>query len=132
MKDQKKTKKDPLRRLKYIGYCAACTPPEKTSFEDFIRFAKTYLCVQNRVLFKDPIWETYGDEEIIVEYFAHVFAKDPDKKTEFELQIEAKKSDYDEFLEFANKSIEDNAVELEDKAAEMEDSVSFSPDALGD
>ncbi len=132
MTDQKKPKSDPLRKLKYIGYCKACSPPGNMTFTDFVSFARTYLCIQTNRLLKDPIWDIYGDEEVIVEYFAHVFSKDKDMRTKFELEIEAKKSDYDEFLEFANKSIEDNAVELEEIADGMEDSISFSPDAIGD
>lgn len=131
MSSQKKPK-DPLHNLKYIGYCAAFMPPGKALLPEFVIYAKTYLCIKNRVLFKDVIWDTYGDEEIMVEYFAHIFSSDSRKKEEFEGLIGASKSEYDEFVEFANKGIVDNVGELEDKAKEMDESISFSPNTLGD
>ena len=123
---------DPLHRLKHFGYCAAFGSTDRLTLRQFITYAKTYLCIQNKVLFKDPIWDTYGDEEILVEYFAHLYTKDADARAKFEGQIKKTPSEYDDFLQFADKSITENAKELEDRANEMKDSISFKPDTLGD
>lgn len=127
-----KPKLDPLKQIKFIGYCAAFTPPESNSFDDLVLYAKTYLCIQNKILFKAHIWDEYKEEEILIEYFAHVFAKDSDRKSEFEIEMGMKKSNYDEFLEFANNSIDKNKQELVDTLGDMEESINFTPNVMGE
>lgn len=135
---QTKTKKkphDPFKPLKYIAYCKACTPPEGMNYGEFLEVIKTYLCFETKTLFKDPIWDTYSDEELIIEYYARLFKNSPERREEFEAEIDKKdvlESEYDEFLKFADKGIEKNREELEEKADKLEDSLSFTPDTLGD
>ncbi len=131
-KSSKKTP-DPFKKLKYIGYCRACAPPGKgMQFKDFVNYVKTYLCFETKTLFKDPIWDSYSDEDLIVEYFARIFRVDKDRRQKFEAEIGKKDTDYDNFLEFADAQIEKNQEELNEKADELEDNVSYSPEVLGD
>lgn len=120
--------KDVFHRLKYIAYCRSQLPPEEvgTDYADFVDFAKHFLCVKTNRLFKDPIWETYTNEEILIEYFS------------YEFQNEQKRIDFEkELLNVNSESIDDWLVSQSSKSkpvepVELEDKIEFSPDSLGD
>lgn len=111
--------------LKYIAYCTACLPPESVGhgYEDVLRYARFQLCCKTNRLMKDPIWDKYTDEEILIEHYAHNFAVDPDAKINFE----------QEYMQ-GDKSLDDWMIQEADKleAFVPEDRVSYSPDNVGD
>lgn len=58
--------------------CLSQLPPEpiKPTFEDLVNTAKFHLSLEKKVLLHDPIWDTYSDEDILVEWYAIVASKD--------------------------------------------------------
>lgn len=120
---QKENKKDPLEPLKLIAYARAFTPlgREDVSYQDLLIYAQMMLCKETKTLYKDPIWDTYTDEEILIEYFSHFFMKDEDAKSEFEAAVTGVADDMFEWLDQKSKEAD---KELEDS---LEDSVSFTP-----
>ena len=86
-------KHDSFRTLKYIGYCLSQLPPDpKTrSYEDYVNHAKYRLSVERGLLLKDPIWEKYTDEEVLIEHFALIFDKDKETVVEEPKVEESKK-----------------------------------------
>ncbi len=122
--------KDIFKRLKYIGYCWSQMPPEETGIDltDFAQYCKFQLCKINHKLMRDPVWEAYGEEEIITEYYAHVFANSKEKVKEFESSLELNKDTqiYDWFDEMIKK----NQTELNTKAVEDKPGFEFIPDSL--
>ena len=83
--------KDRFLPIKYMGYCMSQMPPEeaKTSFEDFVTYAKFQLSVDKHVLMEDPDWDKYTDEAILVEYFANMFLKSKEERERFEATLGA-------------------------------------------
>lgn len=134
MKNQKKSKKikksDPLLALKYVGYCWAHTPPgDETTLEDLVNFAKFFLCKKANRLWKDLIWNEYTNEEILIEYFAHLFAQDASARTEFEVQMNVGTQIYGEdIFDWLDRKVKENQVETARKIEAMPDKVSFSPE----
>jgi hypothetical protein len=131
---QPKKENDPLRSIKHIGYCRAFTPPgENTTIEDMVQMAKHALCRLTNTLWKDPIWDQYTDEEILVEYFAHRFCTNADAKKEFEVEIDAGKDLYGEdIFDWLDRKVKQNQEEMQKKLDEMPDKVSYTPDGLKD
>lgn len=128
---QKKPNKDIFERLKYIGYCWSNLPPEnvETDLEDFIRYCKFQLCKASNRLMKDPIWEEYCEEEIIAEYYAHLYATSKDAREKFEHALQGMDEDIYDWLD---KMIAENQKELENKSDELEEGFDFAPDSLGE
>src|SRR6185436_4910131 len=92
-KKQTKTKKDYFRKIKYMGYCMSHLPREDSiSLDDMVKFAKFQLCLKNKVLMKDPIWDDYTREEIMAEFYAHQFSFSEKAKLEFEASIKLNES----------------------------------------
>lgn len=129
-KTPKKKEHDPLFALKYKGYCWANTPPgDHATLTDLTNFAKFFLCKHAARLWKDPIWDEYTDEEIMIEYFSHLFSKDETARKEFEVQMNAGEMVYgDDVFDWLDKKIKQNQEEMEKKLDEMPEKVSFSPD----
>ena len=134
MKLEKRTilsqKKDSLSRFKYIGYCLSQLPPDDASLEwpDFIEYVRFQLCRINGKLLKDPIWDDYKDEELLVEYYAHLFFKNKDERETFLGTLRSSVGVSDDWLDWADSQIEKNKKEM----AKEEDHISFSPDTLGE
>ena len=114
----KSKEKDPFQRLKHIAYCMSNCPPKDHTYDDFVLYAKFQLCIICKVLWKDPIWDNYGDEEILVEYFAHAFNKSEDFQKEFEASLDFGYSGDD--LEWFNKQIKKNKNEVKNSVGEFE------------
>lgn len=133
-KTKKPKKDDPLETLKYRAYCRALTAPgEDTTLEDFITFAKFFLCKLSHRLWKDPIWDEYTDEEILIEYFSHLFSTDKAARAEFEVQAFSGKEMYGEDIyDWLDRKMDELKVENEKKLEEMPDKVSFSPETNKD
>lgn len=116
-----------FKRLKYIAYCRSQLPPDEVGYDysDFVEYAKQFLCAKTNKLFKDPIWNTYTDEEIIIEYFSHTFTNSEKVRIEFERELlNVKDEDIDDWL--VNQASKSKPVEV------LEDKIEFSPDSLGD
>lgn len=129
-KPPQKKEPDRLRNLKFKGYCWANTPPgDETSLSDLITFAKFYLCRKARRLSKDPIWDEYTDEEILIEYFAHLYTEDKTAKEEFELSLNHEEGIVDEdAYSWLDKMVAQNQEEMKKKAEELPEKISFSPE----
>jgi hypothetical protein len=129
-KTKKKTPRDPFFRPKYIGYCWSETPLDKVMFEDLSNFAKFQLCLATNRLMKDPVWDSYTTEEILVEFFARKFSKDRNYLKEFELSLA--KNEINDFGLWADKLIDMDNKEKEEKIKNLEENITFSPtDVMG-
>jgi len=125
------SKRDPLLKLKYIGYCRTFFPPKgNSSLHELLRVAKQFLCNQTRTLWNDPIWDRYSDEEILVEYYAYQFSINEEFLGDFESQIGKENFVSDDLLDWFDEQIEENKKELEAKAAKLDDDFSVSPNEL--
>lgn len=122
---------DPLLRIKYMGYCMSQLPPEEANreFDDVVRNAKFQLCQISNRLMHDPIWETYTDEQILVEYYAHVFSKDKEEKEKFEAILRGKDPDLVDWL--VDEAEKENA-RIKQLGEQEEESVRFNPNTIGD
>lgn len=129
----KKEKRDSrFDRLKFVAYCKSNLPPEgvELTYEDFLEYAKFQLSLEKGVLLKDPIWEKYTDEELLVEYYANLFEKNESAKKEFETVLAGVQGD-DGFEEWADKQIASSKPE-EPKDEEDEESFEFVPEEPGE
>ena len=120
-------KNDSWDRLRFIGYCWAKLPPEGAGadFDDFVQYAKFQLCSKANRLMKDPIWDEYRPEEILIEYYALLYHNNEKQAEDFLKDINGiNDSDYDWILDQAEQ-------EEIIKSEEEPDSLSFEPDELG-
>lgn len=124
-------KEDLFYNLKYIGYCWATLPPEEAdfNFDDFVRFCKFQLCKSTNTLMLDPIWDKYEDEDIIAEYYAHLFYTSNKEREKFETTLKGFSED---IFDWFDQMIEKNQKELKTKADELEEDLSFTPDVIGE
>jgi hypothetical protein len=99
----------------------------ETEFADFVDFCKFVLCTKTSTLFKDPIWESYTDEEIIIEYYSHLYHGNEEEASAFRLGmgIDDLQDSLGAFAEWAESQEENNKKELEET---FEENVSFAPD----
>ena len=119
---------DGFDRLRFIGYCLAKLPPEEAEvdYDDFVRYAKFQLCRANRLSMKDPIWDTYKSEEILIEYYALVFHNNDKEADKFLSKLKG----YDEDIyDWFDEQISKNQEELENQD---DDQISFNPESIGD
>lgn len=121
---------DRFQKLKLMGYCLAFLPPQgiDTSLKDFVEFAKYQLCKERHLLMKDPIWETYGDEEILVEYYAVLFEKNQTLKAEFEAALVKQDVDFMQWLDKELRENEKKRAEENEGPPEFE----FDPSTIGE
>lgn len=133
MNPEKKSKPkqhDRLVSLKYKGYCWSHTAPGETlGMDDLVNFARFFLCKHSHRLWKDPIWESYTDEEIMIEYFAHLFQNDEIARKEFEASIDAGTEVYGEDIyDWLDRMVKQNQEEMKKKLEDLPEKISFSPD----
>lgn len=125
------SKDDTFLRLKYMGYCLSNLPPEGVTFtfEDFVNYCKFQLCKLNNKLMLDPVWNNYENEEIIVEYYAHVYSSSKEERAKLETALTGHDgSIYDWF----DSMIEKNKQELNKKVSDLPEDLSFTPSTLGE
>lgn len=127
--EKKQKQPDPLVTLKYRGYCLALTPPgENYTIDDFVNYAKFFLCKQTHTLFLDSIWEKYSDEEIMREYFAYYFINNKEARTEFEAKHFSGTETYGEDIyDWLDRMIAENRRDMDKKREELPEKISFSP-----
>ena len=127
------SEKDKLLPLKHIGYCWSQMPPDEdnVTYGDFLAHVKFSLCKLSHRLMKDPLWDEYTAEEMIAEYYAHVYTVNKEERALFETTLRGEDPDVHDWLD---KMIEDNQEVTKQKIEEMglEDSLSFKPEGLGD
>ncbi len=86
---------DPFLILKNVGFLRSQLPGKDsgiTSF-DYIAYARHHLCNKRNVLFLDPIWDRYSNEDILVEFFATQFDENEEFRNEFFKQLNDGKSE---------------------------------------
>ena len=127
-----KKKPDPFGRLEYIAYCRNYTPPVNGEYHDLIKFARNYLCLVKNVLYYDPVWDHYGDEELLVEYYSVRMSKDETFKDEIEAKIKGKGNTTADLEDWADKEIAKYNEEREQRMAKAieEAKVDFSPNSV--
>lgn len=131
MSQKKKIERDPYRNIKYMGYRLSELPSPYNIY-DLVRYAKFQLAIMSKRLLKDPIWDEYTAEEILVEFFGHQFVEDEGLKAEFEKQLGLGLKGVDEFNDWADKQIAKSRIENEKILGGVEDKVSFNPSTMGD
>jgi hypothetical protein len=117
--------------VKAIGYAWAFLPHDgSSSRRAFLDHCKFYLCQRNRILMKDPIWDSYTEEEIFIEFYAHLYCAEEKQKRAFETSLRGLEDTPDSFADWASDMENKNKAEIEAKAEQLEDSFSFSPKDL--
>lgn len=128
----KKKKVDPYKKLKYIGY-RMVQLPNPYSRQDLIRYAKFQLAAKTNRLLLDPIWDSYTEEGLLAEFYAHQMSENERFLQEFESSLGDIYGVVDEFDAWANKQMAEEAKIRDKVMGETEDSVSFSPgDVMGE
>lgn len=123
---------DPYRNLKKLGYYTSQLP-DRYSKEDLIRYAKFQLARRAKRLLKDPIWDEYTEEELLIEFYSHQFEDNEKFKVEFEQELGKSADKIDDFAAWADKKIAEDAKIRDMTMGQAEDHVKFSPnDVMGD
>ncbi len=127
-----KPKVDPYKGIKYIGYRISQLP-DRYNMSDLIRYAKFVLASKTHRLLKDPIWDDYTVEELLIEFYAHQFNDSKEARIAFEQSLDIATDNVDDFAAWADAEIAKEDKIREKTLSELEDSVSFSPsDVMGD
>lgn len=122
---------DPLRRIKHIGYCLSQPPHkrEKVGLADFVNYARFQICEARKVLFWDPVWENYTDEQILAEYYAVLFSRNKEVMEEFEgTLLGAQASDVKWLLDQSDKAKKE--LKKLEVAKEVEELFDETPESL--
>ena len=99
------------------------------SMDDMVAFAKFFLCKRMSRLWKDAIWDSYTDEEILIEYYAHIFAENDEERRKLEVAIDAGVDLYGEdIFEWLDRKVRENQIEAKTKLEEMPEHIGFSPE----
>jgi hypothetical protein len=131
MENKPKSKKGPLFKLKYMGYFLAGLDENRQdlTFKDFVRIAKFFLADERKILLKDPVWDSYSDEELLIEYYAVLYKNSEQARQAFESSLVSEGEAEDEF-EWMDTKIEENRKRIKDlkqKAAKIEEEIMFDP-----
>lgn len=120
--------KTPLFKLKYLGYFNAGFDLERSdiTYNDFVTIAKYHLSEKKGVLIKDPIWDSYTAEEILIEYYASVYKENEEARKSFETHLNATQDD-DQWMEEQVKLNKKRREQEAQKAVKMEDEILFDP-----
>lgn len=117
---------DKLINLKHIGYTRAFMGIDNDiSLPVFIDACKTYICARQKILFNDPIWERYSDEEIIVEYYSYLFIDNKSEREKFESSVDAASGS--DTYDWLTSKVDELEAESEKKVNELPDRISFNP-----
>lgn len=124
----KKEVKIPYLNIKRIAHswCTGSPLGKKYEYTDFVEHARFSLCVKNKILMKDPIWDSYTDEELLTEYYAHVYTAVKEARESFVnlyLQREGT-GEVEDWINWADKQIDTAKKETEEG---MVDSIDFDP-----
>lgn len=124
----KKKSRDPYKVLKYVGYRLSQLP-NPYDRADLVRYAQFQLAAKTHRLMKDPIWDNYTEEELLMEFFAHQMNESEEFRKEFEVQMGANiNGAVDDFDAWADKQMAEEAKIRDKIMGQTEDKISFSPD----
>lgn len=102
---------DPLFNLQTIAYFRHALPDnEDITPEMFRDYAKWQVCKVRNVLFNDPVWDTYTEEEILIEYFTIVFDQNEERSKEFAQRIIKPDESLFDWFEAMEKNIKSQLV----------------------
>jgi hypothetical protein len=103
------------------------------TLDDYVRYAKFFLCSKTKRLMKDPIWDSYTTEEILAEFFAHQFETNKRFLEDFEVALLDSLGQSDDFSDWADSMMSKDKRILEKTLGGMEDRISFDPtkDVIG-
>lgn len=118
---------DPLRNIKFKGYCRSQMSEHDSSIQDLVNHAKFFLCKTCKRLWKDEIWDTYTNEEILIEYFSYSFDMNEQFRKDFELQLNDSSQTYGDVYDWLLRKVEENQREMRTTLQELPEKVSFSP-----
>ena len=79
---------------------------------------------------KDPVWDSYEDEDILVEYYAYLYSNSEDERSKFEASLQGDGYNEDIYA-WLDKMVEQNQKDTKELAAKQED-IEFTPNSLGD
>ena len=97
---------DVLYGLKYIALHRTELCDKSVSISDLTNYAKWQLCQARNILWLDPIWEKYTQEEILIEFFSMRFDLDEKLREEFKkTTIAATSEDLDWFDKMEKKML---------------------------
>lgn len=108
---------DPFHKLKFIAYCRSALPPaefEKVN-QTMVDYAKWAICKSRNILFLDPVWDNYGDEDIFIEYFTIIFDENEKARTDFLSALRGISTDHNDWF---NEMEEKYVKEQEQKMSE--------------
>lgn len=128
-KPKTKKKVDRYLGIKHLGYRISQLP-NPYSLNDLLKYAKFILAEKSGRLLKDPIWDEYTIEELLMEFFAHQFHTNKEFLTEFESAngLAFTQDSLEDFVAWADKQIAEEGKIKEKLLDESEEKVSFSPD----
>lgn len=81
------------------------------------------------MLWNDPLWDSYTDEELLIEYFSHVFASDEAARKNFEVEMDVGADIYGEDIyDWLDSKIKENQEEMTQKLDNLPEKISYVPD----
>lgn len=91
---------DPFLILKNIGYLRSQIPSktENSVAFDYVSYARHHLCNKRNVMYNDPIWDRYSNEDILVEFFAIQFDENEEFRNEFLKQLNGGVTEEDDWF----------------------------------
>jgi len=117
-KPNKTAAEDPFKGLKHIAYCRTGIVPDM-SMPVLVDYAKWQICKIRKVLWHDPIWNEYTEEEILIEFFCINFDLSPEARTDFERSVlKPQSKDLAWFTEMEKKYAKQPSVKVEETAVE--------------
>lgn len=126
--------KDQFHNLKLIAYKRATLEGDTVDLDDFVEFCRMHLCHTYKVPFNSSVWDSYTDEQVMIEYFALKFIREEKFRSEFENKLKGiepvEELSEDEFLEWAKQMEINNRKEVEELKQSMEKSIDFTPNMV--
>lgn len=120
---------DPLKYIKTFAYGRVqSVPGEEPTIDDLVNMAKFSLCKRCSRLWKDPVWEDYTPEEILIEYFSYLFAENETLRKEFEGEMDLGNKAYADIYNWLDQQVALNQNETRKKLDELPEKISFSPE----
>ncbi|RLG44951.1 MAG: hypothetical protein DRN81_03195 [Thermoproteota archaeon] len=97
-------------------------PPEDSDIADFVEYCRHFVSAEKNILFNDPVWDRYTEEEIIIEFFALRFDKEKEFREEYESQLMGGPSEEDyAWFDRMEAELQEKNKELMDETEEFSD-----------
>jgi len=116
---KKKKEKDIWFRMKYMGYCLSNMPvlDETWEVKDYYRMVRFQLAKRWGVSMKNPVFNEYRDEELVVEYFAHRCDEEPEFKESIEHVLNGTLPEYEDAVGWIEEQEEKNKAAIAEYVA---------------